>query len=187
SALSSARFAAEAIVAALRGGDCSQRALLPYAERLHGEVGRDMLLARLVVRTVANRALNRMWLAMLRGVVARARIDRAYADATGGVIAGIVPTRAAFAPHVLLRTAFAIRDEFRQTKDWRSHVADGCVALAGIAQDRDGFVRWARSVAEAAHGVMTRQQPGIPSETESYRGGHDERNDTGRYALAPGA
>jgi menaquinone-9 beta-reductase len=161
-ALCSARWAAETIVAALRSGDVAGAALGAYATRLRRELALDMLLARLVVRAIANRALNPLWLPMLRGLVARARVDARYADATGAVLAGVVPVQEAFATPVLLRSAGAIAAELAGAaggalRGGPAAVLDACAracapAVAMLAEPR-AALRWAEELAQAARDV----------------------------------
>ena len=89
----------------------SRASLAPYAVRLQRELGLDMLLARLIVRVIANRTLNPLWLPMLRAIVGKASSDDRYARATGGVVAGIVPVREAFRGTMLRATALAMARE----------------------------------------------------------------------------
>src|SRR6202042_3573981 len=69
SALTSARLAATVLGAALRSGDLGAQGLRRYGARVRAEFGGDMMLGRLVVRAIANRTLNPLWIGMLRGVV----------------------------------------------------------------------------------------------------------------------
>jgi geranylgeranyl reductase family protein len=90
-ALLSGRWAAETALAATFEDDFSPAALTPYVRRVEEELRLDMALSGLVVQLIRNRSLNPIWLAVLRIIVARARVDPAYAAVTGGVLAGIVP------------------------------------------------------------------------------------------------
>jgi geranylgeranyl reductase family protein len=90
-ALLSGRWAAETTLAAIGEDDFSPAALAPYARRVEEELRFDMALAGLIVQLIRNRSLNPIWLETLRIIVARARVDPAYAALTGGVLAGIVP------------------------------------------------------------------------------------------------
>lgn len=142
-ALCSARWAAEAVVHALRHDDLSRAGLAPYEVRLQRELGLDMLLARLIVRVIANRSLNPLWLPMLRGIVGKASNDEHYARATGGVVAGIVPVREAFRGAMLRATALATVRELRHADVRR--VAGSLVEM--LRRPR-AVLRWASGVAE---------------------------------------
>jgi menaquinone-9 beta-reductase len=142
-ALCSARWAAETVVRALRHDDVSRAGLAPYALRLQRELGLDMLLARLIVRVIANRALNPLWLPMLRAIVGKASSDERYARATGGVVAGIVPVREAFRGKMLRATAVATLCELQHV-----NVRDAAGSLVEMLRRPSGTLRWARGVAE---------------------------------------
>jgi geranylgeranyl reductase family protein len=104
-ALLSGRWAAEAIVAAARRNAFTAADLAPYADRVELELRYDMALARLIVQAIRNRLLTPVWLEALRVIVARARKDPAYSDIAGGILAGLVPVRAALSVRVVGGTA----------------------------------------------------------------------------------
>jgi geranylgeranyl reductase family protein len=92
-ALLSAQWAAAAVGAAIRRGDCSQQGLSSYARHVHERVRYDMALAQMIVALIKNRSLNRIWLGTLRTLAARARRDPAFADTAGGILVGVQPAR----------------------------------------------------------------------------------------------
>jgi geranylgeranyl reductase family protein len=156
-ALSSGRWAAETVNACLDDGDCSRERLVSYERRLRRELRDDMLLARLVVRIIANRTLNPLWLSILRSVVERAQRDAAYARATGGVIAGVVPARESIATPILLRTAGVVAAAIlRGAQDLMrdGSLADAaarlCAPAIEVACDPHGARAWAGRVRAAA-------------------------------------
>jgi geranylgeranyl reductase family protein len=100
-ALLSGRWAAEAVMEVAARDDFSQAALKAYADRVHGGLRYDMALAGLIVRLIRNRSLNPLWMQALRVILARARVDPAYADITGGVLAGMEPASRVIQPRVL--------------------------------------------------------------------------------------
>jgi geranylgeranyl reductase family protein len=102
--LLSARWAAEVALGGLAKGDLSRQALAPYARRIERELGNDLGMSRLVVRVISCRALNPVWLLALRVIASRARVDPAYADTTGGVLAGVVPSHAVLHPRIVVGT-----------------------------------------------------------------------------------
>ncbi|UOD27502.1 geranylgeranyl reductase family protein [Massilia violaceinigra] len=104
-AMLSGRWAAETLLAARARNDWSHASLLPYAQRVERELRFDMALARLIVQLIRNRHLTPVWLDALRIIVARARSDPAYADVTGGVLAGLVPARRVMGADILRKTA----------------------------------------------------------------------------------
>jgi geranylgeranyl reductase family protein len=163
SALLSARWAAQTLTACLRSGDVSRRALRGYAELVHRELGRDMLLASVVVRAIANRALNPLWLAMLRAIVARAAVDERYALATGGVVAGVVPARMAFTPSMLAATATCVAAALARRAGGTlargpgaAAFAAGCVARVATETVRrpQDAAAWMADVARAARDAL---------------------------------
>jgi geranylgeranyl reductase family protein len=162
-ALCSARWAAEAVAQFVRSGGHHAQTLTAYGSRLRREIGTDMLLARLVVRAIANRALNPLWLTMLRGIAARARADSGYALATGGAMAGIVAVREAFATGVLLASANAIAAEIAGACRSATHLGlrAGTAQLvrtwrpaAQMFREPDAAIDWMREVIHAAREVV---------------------------------
>jgi geranylgeranyl reductase family protein len=108
-AVLSARWAATALLTALDTGDSG--ALAAYERRVRAELGHDMALARVIVRSIANRSLNGLWLHMLRSFCRRAKDDPRYAHVTGGILAGLVPARDVLAPQMLLVALRGILEE----------------------------------------------------------------------------
>ncbi|RSZ55618.1 geranylgeranyl reductase family protein [Massilia atriviolacea] len=104
-AMLSGRWAAETLIAARARDDFSHAGLLPYAQRIERELRFDMALARLIVQLIRNRHLTPLWLEALHIIVARARADPAYADITGGVLAGLVPARRVMGADILRKSA----------------------------------------------------------------------------------
>lgn len=100
-ALLSGRWAAETLIAARAASDYSARSLTPYAVRVERELRYDMALSGMIVQLIRNRSLNPLWMHALRIIVNRARVDPRYADATGGVLAGLVPASSVLSAHVI--------------------------------------------------------------------------------------
>jgi flavin-dependent dehydrogenase len=103
-ALVSGRWAAETAVECSASQRCSERSLRSYSVRAERELAYDMALASLVVQAIRNRHLNPIWLRSLRMIVARARVDRQYAEIMGGILAGVVPAHDVLTPSILGRT-----------------------------------------------------------------------------------
>ena len=136
-ALLSARWAAPVVIAALRNGDTTRAALLPYQQTVRARLGYDMALSRFVVRSIANRALNPLWLLTLRAFCDRARRDENYAQVAGGILAGLIPARDGLAPPML---------------------AGSCAAIAGaVFRDSIGSAAnaWRCGTAMVGHGLLT--------------------------------
>jgi menaquinone-9 beta-reductase len=92
-ALLSARWAAPIIIDGLCNGVTTRGAFLPYEKTVRTQLGYDMALSRFVVRSIANRALNPMWLSLLRAFCERSSRNKAYAHVAGGILAGLIPAR----------------------------------------------------------------------------------------------
>lgn len=103
-ALLSARWAAETVIACAARGAFSQAALRAYATRIDTELGPDLTLSRAIVQLIRNRSLNPLWLEALQIIVARAAVDPDYAHLTGGVLAGVIPTRDLLSHTVVRKT-----------------------------------------------------------------------------------
>ena len=103
-ALISGRWAAECALDCLAEDDFSERRLSAYADRAERELRYDMALAGLIVQFIRNRHLNGVWLKALKVIAARAKVDREYAEITGGILAGLAPARDALTLKVVGRT-----------------------------------------------------------------------------------
>jgi geranylgeranyl reductase family protein len=154
-ALLSARWAAEVVVDALDRDDSSAEVLAAYAARVEAELRADMALSRLIVRGISNRALNPVWLELLRTITSRAAIDDSYARITGGVLAGMLPVTSAASSRIVagtardLLSALGLRpgDELRDPRVMRvlgrEAARVGLLALSGTSGR--GLIRWALS------------------------------------------
>jgi geranylgeranyl reductase family protein len=103
-ALQSGRLAAATAVKCLIENNCSISGLEHYAESLRSELKVDMTVAHMIIQLIRNRAVNPLWLNLLRTIVAQANLDESYAQITGGVLAGILPMREVISPKVILRS-----------------------------------------------------------------------------------
>ncbi len=160
-ALVSGRWAADTAVDALAADDWSEARLAPYAERARRELRYDMALAGLVVQFIRNRHLNDVWLAALRVILARARADDAYAEITGGILAGLVPARDALSLTVLGRTLDqaiysaglglawnALKGPRHLARQGLAAAKAGAVLADRLRRDPDGFIDWAAGLAQ---------------------------------------
>ena len=103
-ALISGRWASECALEALADDDFSEARLVSYAAVADRELRYDMALAGMIVQFIRNRHLNGMWLEALKVISARAKVDREYAEITGGILAGLVPARDALSVKIMGRT-----------------------------------------------------------------------------------
>ena len=103
-ALISGRWAAECVMDCIAEDEYGGERLQRYADRAEGELRYDMALASLIVQFIRNRHLNAVWLQALKVISARAKVDRQYAEITGGILAGLAPARDALTVKVLGRT-----------------------------------------------------------------------------------
>ena len=103
-ALVSGRWATECVLDCLADDDFSERRLNAYSERAERELRYDMALAGLIVQLIRNRHLNGVWLQALKVISARAKVDREYAEITGGILAGLAPARDALTLKIVGRT-----------------------------------------------------------------------------------
>src|ERR1700724_1146071 len=92
-ALLSARWAAEMLAPCLRDDDFSARALAPFAARVEGGMGCDIVPARVIVQFISNRALTPVWIEASKIIAARAHKDANYARTVSGIFAGLLPAR----------------------------------------------------------------------------------------------
>jgi hypothetical protein len=100
-ALASGRWAADTLIAQLPGDRLGARELRPYVATVRRELRYDMALAGLIVQLLRCRALTPLWFEALRTITGRAGTDAAYARATGGILAGILPASEALSARVV--------------------------------------------------------------------------------------
>jgi menaquinone-9 beta-reductase len=168
-ALLSGRWAADTLVACAAAGDFSAAALASYPTQVRRELDYDMALARVVVQLIRNRSLNPVWLSALRVIVARARVDPAYADITGGVLAGLVPAArvlatdivAATVKQALLSVAFgAVRHAIRGPRHLERLGLDALGVAADVAalalREPLRFARWGAGIGTTGTALATR-------------------------------
>ena len=156
-ALVSGRWAAAVAADALSKDDCSYAALAAYESRLRAELHDDVTFARLVVRAIANRSLNALWLGVVRAIVARARRDASYARVTGGVVAGIVPAREATSPRIALTSVAALVESALRSlgagvgnpRRWIDTAAAAASIAIDVAADAPAAGRWGRRLLSA--------------------------------------
>lgn len=162
-ALLSGKLAAQAARRSLETGSFTDADLESYAAQVRDRIGSDLLLAHLLIRTIANRSLNPLWLEALRLICTRARLDPGYGERVGGLLAGSLPFREALSRKVLLGTLeqAAARSAFRAAwslvrgpSAWAGAAIGaaglGFTAACDVARDPQGFLRWGAGAAEAA-------------------------------------
>jgi menaquinone-9 beta-reductase len=103
-ALQSGRWAAETAQTCFGNGDFSQNALNPYERRVENQLGGGFMLSALIVQLIRNRAFNPLWLQTFEVMVARAKHDPAYANLTGGILAGLAPPNEALNTDFMAKT-----------------------------------------------------------------------------------
>jgi geranylgeranyl reductase family protein len=104
SAILSGRWAAETLLHCMPRGDYSKTVPEHYAVRVRNELRCDMALPRMITQLIRNRSLIPLWFQALRVIIDRARSDHAYADITGGVLAGLVPAGRVMSPDIMFKT-----------------------------------------------------------------------------------
>lgn len=162
-ALLSGRLAAEVAAGCLRAGRFAELDLRPYQDRIREGIGRDLALARLLIRTISNRSLNPFWLEALRLICSRARLDREYASRTGGALAGTVPVREVLCRKVIAGTLEqaalswglrALWTMVRGPSAWAKAALGACELAFGVSVDLAAhpkdFWKWSIEALEAA-------------------------------------
>jgi len=160
-ALLSARWAADALAGCAERDDFSALALHEYEYRVRQELRYDMALAGMIVELIRNRNLNPVWLRALQIIVTRARVDPAYADITGSVLAGLTPSTSVFTYKIIMSTlkqaAMSLGIDlavgvFRGPRYWMEHGMQtgkaGINLLAGIAQNPGDYLGWGIGIAD---------------------------------------
>ena len=91
-ALLSGRWASDVVISCFQRNDFSKESLSAYSDRVETELRYDLALSGMIVQLIRNRSLNPIWLQALQIITARARIDPDYANITGGILAGLIPS-----------------------------------------------------------------------------------------------
>jgi geranylgeranyl reductase family protein len=135
-ALETARLASETIQDALARDDCSVASLASYERRWRARYDADLKLADLVVSLARNRHLAKVWIKGFRLMGMTATTDADYADTLGGIMAGLVPTRAGLSLDVMLKSL--------------AHGPRFWMDVLGVTSDRpwEGFARLLGSTAQ---------------------------------------
>lgn len=154
-ALISGRWAAECALDCMAEEDFSAGRLQSYVDRTEQELRYDMALAGLIVQLIRNRHLNGVWLQALKVISARAKVDRQYAEITGGILAGLAPARDALSIKVLGRTLDQALYSLGLELAWTAlkgpkHLKDrgvtaarsGAVLAREFLQDPAGYLDW---------------------------------------------
>lgn len=176
SALLSGMWAGETALACARDDDFSEAALDSYAERIDSELGRDFDVSRALVQLIRNRALNPLWLEALRTIVKRAAVDPEYARVTGGVLAGVIPTREILGLAVMRKTlaqaaAGSVTTAVREAPTSANALLSAGIGISGYAlglgsallRDRAGSETWAANAVTTARDALVRTRPGDPA------------------------
>jgi menaquinone-9 beta-reductase len=113
-ALETAAIAAGVAAEALDAGDFSARFLSRYERRWRKMLELDLHTADLIVTIIQNRALNPLWMLLLGLIGQKADDDTLYADACGGILAGVVPTHHSVSPTLAAKTLLQGSRQWRE-------------------------------------------------------------------------
>ena len=154
-ALISGRWASECALECLAEDDFSEARLGSYAAVAGRELRYDMALAAMIVQFIRNRHLNGVWLEALKIISARAKVDREYAEITGGILAGLMPARDALTLKVMGRTIDQAVYSLAIATAWTAlrgpkHIGQrgldvarsGAAIASEVLQDPIGFLDW---------------------------------------------
>lgn len=103
-ALLSARWASTTIGTCIKTDDFSETALSSYDKIIEKELRYDLALSNTIIQFIRNRTLNPTWMQLLRILVEGAKVDRQYAEISGGILAGMYPANKAIQPGFILNT-----------------------------------------------------------------------------------
>jgi hypothetical protein len=167
-ALLSGRWAAETVLEDVARDDFSQASLKAYADGVRRELGYEMALAGLIVRLIRNRSLNPLWMQALRVILSRATVDPAYADITGGVLAGMEPASSVIQSRVLVGTVqqaaialglgavkHALRGPGHLVRVGRQMAGSGVTLASETASHPIEYTQWGAGVAVGAAGLAS--------------------------------
>jgi geranylgeranyl reductase family protein len=151
-AMLSARWATPVIVNCLQNNSLARQALIGYENTVRHELGVDMAFSRLIVRAIANRTLNPLWLFSLQGFSRAARMNDSYAQVAGGVLSGTAKARELFSPMIVMESAVSLFEE--ATQQGLSRLSGG--STPPIARGLDVDARSPPSAkSRVQHGVET--------------------------------
>jgi geranylgeranyl reductase family protein len=165
-ALETAHIAAGVAAEALDAGDFSAAFLSRYERRWREKLDLDLRTADLIVTIIQNRALNPLWMLLLGLIGQRAEVDERYADACGGMLAGVVPTHHSVSLPLAAKTLLQGAGTWRRalaTADGRESsglVADALTgsshaldAIAAMAAEPRETLDWAWDVTRKSAGL----------------------------------
>jgi geranylgeranyl reductase family protein len=101
-ALQTGRWAAEIIKQS--NEDYSNQALYAFKRKLDESLSYDLSFSNWIVQFIRNRTFNPVWIKVLEVFINQAKINDAYGDIAGGIIAGIFPASKALAPDFIFQT-----------------------------------------------------------------------------------
>jgi len=161
-ALQSASLAAQTIRTAFAAGRFGADVMADFEARWRGVFDADLRLADLVVTAIRNRRLVKVWTQSLRVIALTASQDRAYAEKVGGILAGLVPCRAALSADVVLKSLLHGPEFWLRTLALSRSVARDAEAEPGASGTRTSgeelvwLQEWAAEVAAKQIGVAGR-------------------------------
>jgi menaquinone-9 beta-reductase len=149
-ALLSGRWAADVLHDGLKKNDLSAASLNRYRGKVDEELGYDFALSNLLVQFGRNKALNPVWMEILKTMIARARDDEEYADTIAGIFAGNYPS------HKALNTSFILKTILQSGSDVSKS------AMAALLPNPSGAVAAGLQLSQQAVNILESliQQPG---------------------------
>ena len=160
-ALESAGLAATTISAAFERGEFGYEILSQYEQNWRSAFDLDLRVSDLIISTIRNRHLSRLWIDALKLICRTAESDPEYAWKMGGILAGTVPIRESLTPDVILKPLIqAIGSSTKLLHPAAPHLLLPQLlgraiefglwelsALAEMARDSDWVVNWCSEIA----------------------------------------
>ncbi|NOQ73876.1 MAG: geranylgeranyl reductase family protein [Crocinitomix sp.] len=103
-ALLSARWATETIEQCVAEDRFSAQDLDTYTVKVKEEVAFDFALSNLLVQFPRNKTFTKMWIKILTAMIAKAKVDKEYADTIAGIFEGTYPSYKALNLSFILKT-----------------------------------------------------------------------------------
>jgi menaquinone-9 beta-reductase len=158
-AMQSAELAAKTISSAFDRGDFGRETLSEYGRQWRSMFDPDLRISDLLVSTIRNRHLLKLWIDGLKLICRTAESDPDYAWTMGGILAGTVGIRDSLEPDMLLKAFIeAIRSSTELPSSPWAHLSSlgrtielalwELSTLAELAQDSKWVLNWWKEIAQ---------------------------------------
>lgn len=103
-ALLSARWASEVVIQSVALNDFSADQLQAYRTKVDKELAYDFAFSNFLVQFARNKSLSTVWMEIISTLIARAKVDKQYADTIAGVFEGTYPSHKALSVEFIAKS-----------------------------------------------------------------------------------